>query len=219
MKSYPKIEYYNKGLFGSHCYSFDKIDGSNLRFEFNRKRGWYKFGTRNNMMDRSYLEFGSGIDIFIEKYNEDLLRIFTDKYKKVESFVVFGEYVGEGSFAGQHLPGKKDVILFDVNQYKRGFIPPDEFIRNFGHLDIPRIIYEGPYTTDLIEDVKSNIYNLNEGVVVKGTSKSKKSGESIWSVKIKTVEWIKKVENLFGMSKVIEELNGDKSIINSCLGQ
>ncbi len=212
MKSYPKIEYYNKGLFGSHCHAFDKKDGSNLRFEWNRKRGWYKFGTRNNMIDRSYPEFGSGIDIFINKY-DDLERVFMDKYKKVESFVVFGEYLGEGSFAGQHTSSKKDVVMFDINQYKRGFIPPEEFIDNFGHLGIPKIIFIGKYTDDLIDDVRSNRYNLSEGVVVKGVLKSKKS-DQIWSVKIKTKEWIKKVSDTFGRERIIEEFNGDKYLID-----
>lgn len=56
MKWYPKMF----GLYsdddapwGQHCIAFDKLDGSNLRFEWNKKQGWYKFGTRNRMFDRS----------------------------------------------------------------------------------------------------------------------------------------------------------------------
>lgn len=208
MKSYPKIEFYNKGILGLDCYAFDKLDGSNMRFEWNRKRGWYKFGTRNNMIDRSSLEFGKGIDIFINKYNEDLSRIFRDKYSKVESFVVFGEYLGENSFAGQHVNSDiKDVVVFDVNQYKRGFIPPKEFIDNFGHIHTPSIIYNGKYDVDLIKSIKENRYNLSEGVIIKGFEKE------IWMTKIKTNEWLNKVRSIFGEKKLLEEINNDVSIL------
>lgn len=208
MKSYPKIEFYNKGILGLNCYAFDKLDGSNMRFEWNRKRGWYKFGTRNNMIDRSSLEFGKGIDIFINKYNEDLSKIFQDKYSKVESFVVFAEYLGENSFAGQHENSDiKDVVVFDINQYKRGFIPPKEFIDNFGHIHTPSIIYTGKYDLDLIKSVKDNKYNLSEGVIVKGFEKE------IWMTKIKTNEWLDKVRSIFGEKKLLEEINNDVSIL------
>jgi hypothetical protein len=210
MKQYPKIEFYNKGIIGLECYAFDKLDGSNLRFEWGRKRGWYKFGTRNNMIDRSYPEFGNGIDLFLNKYGDDLHRVFVNKYSKVESFVVFCEYLGEKSFAGQHdINDIKDVVLFDVNQYKRGFIPPMEFIDNFGHLHIPKVIYQGRYGQDLINSVKLNQYKLSEGVIVKGIE-----GKEIWMTKIKTNDWLERVRMVFGEKKLLEEVNGDKSILS-----
>lgn len=209
MKQYPKIEYYNKGIIGLDCYAFDKLDGSNLRFEWGRKRGWYKFGTRNNMIDKSYPEFGKGIDIFLNKYSEDLNNVFYQKYPKVENFVVFCEYLGPNSFSGQHsMKDSKDVILFDVNQYKRGFIPPKEFVDNFGHLHIPRVIYEGKYNQDFIDLVRSNFYNLSEGVVVKGIE-----GKDVWMTKIKTTDWLIRVKNLFGYKKLLEEVNNDETIL------
>lgn len=194
MKSYPKIDHYKNTIMGMECYAFEKIDGSNLRLEWNRNKGWYKFGTRNNMIDRSYPEFGKGIDIFLNKYGIDLEKIFIDNYKKVESFVAFCEYVGDNSFSGQHVGSdEKDTILFDINQYKRGMIPPKEFIDNFGHLHIPKVIYQGKYNQDLIDSVKNNKYGLKEGVVVKGLI-----GKEVWMNKIKTNEWLEKVKIKFG---------------------
>jgi hypothetical protein len=38
MKTYPRIDYWNKGIFGSECIAFNKLDGSNLRFEWSHKR-------------------------------------------------------------------------------------------------------------------------------------------------------------------------------------
>jgi hypothetical protein len=192
MKKYPKIEYI-KDIIGRDGIVFDKLDGSNVRFQWNRKQGWYKFGTRNNLMDRDYPVLGVGIDIFLNKYGEDLSKVFVDKYKKVESFIVFGEFFGENSFAGSHLDSdKKDVVLFDINGYKKGFLPPEEFIQNFGHLDIPRVIHKGKITDGVIKSVKDNIWNLNEGVIVKG-----KGDREVWMTKIKTRDWIQKLKEKF----------------------
>mgnify|MGYP003405264721 FL=1 len=209
MKNYPKIEYYNKVQFGEHCIAFDKLDGSNLRFEWGHKRGWYKFGSRNVMIDKNNEQFGIGIEIFLNKYGDELDQIFRTKYRKVPNFVVFGEFYGENSFAGQHLDSDvKDVVLFDVNQYQRGFIDPKEFVKNFGHLHIPNIIYEGKYNNQIISDVQSNKFNLSEGVIVKGMK-----GKETWMVKIKTNDWLNKIKEKFGEKYLLEELNNDKELL------
>ena len=106
-----------------------------------------------------------------------------------------------------------DIVLFDINQYKKGFISPYEFIENFGHLHIPEIIYEGKYTQELIDNVKNNVYNLNEGVVAKGLYKTKKEGEVIWQVKVKTLEWLRKIKEKMGDKALAEELNNDKNLL------
>ena len=212
MKQYPSIEYHNKGYFGDTVWAFDKLDGSNIRAEWNRKRGWYKFGTRTQMINQNDSNFGDAIPIFLDKYGDDLESVFRKKYSNVESVVIFGEYLGENSFSGQHDPNdEKDIILFDVNLYKKGFIRPDEFIDNFGHLHIPELIYKGEYDTDLIESVRNNEYNLKEGVICKGVRKTK-GDEIVWMTKIKTDEWLQKVKSLYGERALFEELNGDKSL-------
>lgn len=216
MKSYDKIPYWNQGLFDQDCIAFDKIDGSNMRFEWGRKRGWYKFGTRSIMIDRSSEHLGKGIDIFLDKYGDNLDRVFREKYKRVESFVVFAEFVGENSFAGQHEESdKKDVILFDVSQYKRGIISPYEFVENFGHLHIPKIIYNGKYTHEFIDSIKNNDFNLKEGVICKGMTKTKKDGNIIWMSKVKSLQWLEEVRKKFGNKALLEELNNDVELFNS----
>lgn len=213
MKSYPKIEYYNKGYFGDTVWVFDKLDGSNIRAEWNRKRGWYKFGTRNQMIDERDPNFGDAIPIFLDKYGDDLQKVFRKSYSNIESVVVFGEYLGENSFAGQHDPNdEKDIILFDVNLYKKGFISPREFVDNFGHLDIPDVVYKGEYNDDLINDVRNNIWNLKEGVICKGIRKTK-GDELVWMTKIKTNEWLEKIKALYGERALMEELNRDVSLL------
>lgn len=52
-----------------------------------------------------------------------LLDLFLTNDESARCAVVFGEYLGENSFAVQYLDSdKKDIVLFDVNLYKRGFI-------------------------------------------------------------------------------------------------
>jgi len=218
MKQYPKIDYHNKGIFGSKIIGFFKHDGSNLRFEWGAKRGWFKYGSRNITIDRSNSQFGKGIDLFLNKYGDSLEYVFRTKYRKVENFVVFGEFLGENSFAGQHLEGDpKDIIIFDINQYKRGLINPFEFVENFGHLHIPDIVYEGKYTEDLISKVNLNNLpygKLKEGIVAKGIYKNKSGKEEPWQVKVKTNDWLLQVKLKFGEKYLIDELNGDRSLLH-----
>ena len=213
MKQYPRIQYFDKGIYGSYVYVFDKLDGSNIRCEWSRKRGWYKFGTRNNMIDETHEQFGEAITIFLNKYGDSLPRIFMKDYKGVESFVTFSEYVGERSFAGFHYEDDpKDLVLFDVNVYKKGFVSPKDFIKNFGDLHIPDIIYQGEYNPQLIKSVRDNIWNLKEGVICKGTFKTKGS-EEVWMTKIKTKEWLDKIKEKLGEKALLEEVNGDKNLL------
>jgi hypothetical protein len=214
MKSYHSIPHWNKGPFGVKTIAQEKKDGSSMRFEWSKKSGFYKFGTRNVMIDRNDKNFGEGIDLFLNKYSEDLQRVFLNKYSKVISFVAFAEFFGPNSFAGQHLSSDiKDVCLFDISLYKKGIINPYEFQDNFGHLDTPRIIYEGEYNMEFINDVRNNNYNLSEGVVCKGIIKTKKEGESIFMVKAKTNEWLRKVKYKLGEKALLDELNGDKDLL------
>jgi hypothetical protein len=211
MKTYPKIDYWNKVPFGLNCIAFDKLDGSNVRFEWSHKTGWYKFGTRNQMINKSTPIWGKSIDIFLNKYADGLESVFRSKYKGVVNFVVFGEFWGESSFAGLHdKDDEMNVTLFDVNQYKRGFIPPNEFIDNFGHLGIPDIVYQGEYNKDLIQLVKTNSLNkkLSEGVIVKGLKQ-----KEVWMTKIKTEQWLTKVKLKFGNEHLLKELNGDHRLL------
>jgi hypothetical protein len=213
MKQYPSIEYWNKGIFGSNVWAFDKLDGSNIRFEWSRKRGWYKFGTRKTMIDEKNEQFGQSITMFLEKYS-DMDKVFYQKeYRNSQNFVAFCEWYGQNSFAGRHEPDDKmDIVLFDVCEYKKGFIHPQQFIDHFGHLGIPKVVYEGVYDEEFINSVKMGKYPLSEGVIAKGVRKTK-GNELTWMVKIKTNEWLNKLKNNFGEEQLLNELNRDKSLL------
>ena len=51
MKQYPSI---SGKLVNTKIYAFDKLDGSNIRGTWSKKRGFYKFGTRTQMLDENY---------------------------------------------------------------------------------------------------------------------------------------------------------------------
>lgn len=208
MKAYPSIPHYNKGYFGEPCYAFEKLDGSNIRAEWSRKSGWNKFGSRSQMIDASHDQFGEAVRLFEKKYASDLAKVFKRCYREVDNFVVFLEYFGPNSFAGVHDPNDKmDLILFDVNKFKQGLIPPKEFVNKFGHLHIPRIIYQGNYNQELIWNVQDS--DLNEGVVCKGVRK-----KLIWMAKIKTRYWLNRLKEVKGETELVRELNNDKALIS-----
>ena len=191
MKSYDSIEYYGD-YWGLPIVAFDKLDGSNLRFEYSHKRGFYKFGSRNVMIDETNEQFGFAIKLFKDKYEEGLTKIFKSKeYRHVLSFVCFAELIGTKSAFGQHEFGNDefDIVLFDISQYKKGFIPPRQFIKDFGHLGIPKIVYEGNLNMEFVQRVKNNEFDLSEGVICKGVTKTKKGQDNIYSCKIKTNDW------------------------------
>ncbi len=196
MKQYDSIEYYGEN-WGLPIIGFDKLDGSNLRLEYSQKRGFYKFGTRNMMIDETHTPFGFAIPLFMEKYNEGLCRLFKTKdYRNTLAFVCFAELVGTKSAFGQHEFGndKFDITLFDVSQYKKGYVPPKQFVDDFGPLGIPRIVYEGNLNKELVQRVKANEFGLTEGIIGKGIVKTKKGVDQIYSCKIKTDDWFERLK-------------------------
>ena len=206
MLTFPHINYYGD-YWGLPIIAFDKLDGSNIRAEFSRKKGFYKFGTRNVMIDEKNEQFGQAIPIFLNKYGDELEKVFNQKeYRNILSFVCFGEFLGENSEYGRHgLNDKFDIVLFDVNAYKKGLIKPRDFVNNFGHLDIPKIIYEGELNEEFINDVKVNKFNLKEGVIAKGVVPGKKS-DNLYYCKIKTNQWLENLRAKYGEKALQEEL-------------
>ena len=198
MKHYPSINNASKAP-RQPCYGFVKYDGSNLRFEWSKKKGWYKFGTRKLMFDESSPIFGPAIPLFKEKYGDDLEKVFKHKdFRGVDNFLVFAEWFGAKSFAGWHEENDpKDIVLFDVNPIKKGLLGPKQFLDYFGHLKVAELIYQGNLNEPLIEAVRNGNFDeidyrskyditteVPEGIVCKGGS-----GHSLWMCKIKSLNY------------------------------
>ena len=228
MKTFPSILHAKESI-GTYIYAFDKLDGSNLRFQWDRKlskksnftHGFGKFGTRRTMIYKNDKNWGKAIDIFMEKYSEGLDKIFREDkdLRNAKKITVFCEYYGPNSFAGWHSEDDKkndkmELTLIDVDVFQKGIMSPRDFIKKFNHLGIPRVIYQGMYNQQLIDDVRNNIYGLTEGVVIKGTILTKKKGvENTFMEKVKTKSWLDKVREIYGTGKLLEEVNGDESLI------
>lgn len=200
MKAYPSIPHILDFHIGKPYIAFDKIDGSNLRFEFNHKTGFNKFGTRTQLMSDDS-DFMIGKELFMNKYSEDLSRIFfTKDFRNHKTITVYAELIGEDSFAGYH-DFKKDLnlVLFDIWLYKKGFVEPNEFIKQFEKFGIPKVISRGVLDADFVKSIKENT-ELSEGVICKGLH-----NKDVWMCKIKTRKWLDRLRNNFGEQALVDE--------------
>lgn len=190
MKHYPSI---SKEIRNDiYIYAFSKIDGSLIRSEWNSKKGFYKFGTKKELIDSNSKPFGIAIDIIKNKYEDDLAKVF--KKQNWKDAICFFELYGPSSFAGQHnFQEELTATLFDVNPYKQGILEPEQFIKLFGHLDIPKVLYEGKITTGLFDMIKqSTMPGMTfEGCVCKGASDNNAKMPIMF--KIKSKAWLNRL--------------------------
>ena len=167
-------------------YAFNKLDGSNIRAEWSRKNGFYKFGSRKVLIDATH-PLGEAEKLICTKYEDDLSKIF--RKARFERVIVFFEFLGENSFAGRHTEEEHDVVLFDVNPYKKGILPPADFLKLVGHLHVPDVLYHGNVTQEFEESVlASTLEGMSfEGVVCK--TKNPKRTPLPLMFKIKSRVW------------------------------
>lgn len=190
MLQYPSINGSAKAPLNTSCIAFYKYDGSNLRWEWSPKKGWNKFGTRRQMFDHNTPLYHQAIPIFMEKIADELVYLVKQQNKSIERITAFTEFFGPNSFAGSHdEKEQKELKLLDVFLFKKGFIPPRQFVKMFGEKEYaPEIIYEGNLNKQFIMDVRSGKYPVDEGVICKGDD---------FMVKIKTDAYFAKLRNQF----------------------
>jgi len=212
LKSYLSIPGPRDCPIGRPCIAFYKHDGSNLRFDWSKKQGWFRFGTRRRLFDHTDPDFGGAIEIFQNKYADAIAKIIKDDkdYRGVRSCLVFCEYEGPSSFAGYHDPDEpKDLILLDVNPHKKGIVVPRTFLKKFGHLHIPEVVYEGNFNRDFMRAVREGEFDVKEGVVAKGLKPGGHPQHSLWMAKVKTKWWLdelrKRAEEDERLKLVLEE--------------
>lgn len=202
MKSYPSI---TKDIRQSlYIYAFDKLDGSNIRAEWNSKRGFYKFGSRTQLIDETHKPLGKAISLVQEKYGADLNDIFKEQGWK--DALCFFEFYGPSSFAGLHSDQEQQTVtLLDVNPYKQGILEPAQFIKLFGHLDVPKVLYQGNASVELVDGVKqSTLEGMTfEGVVCKGANDKKTKMPVMF--KIKSKAWLERLK---------EHCKGDETLFD-----
>jgi len=196
MKPYPEIPAgVRKGV---PVIVFDKLDGSNIRVEFSRKHGFYKFGRRNGLLDDSNpILRNEAPGLILDLYGDDLARVFHKK--RWDRIISFFEFYGPNSFAGNHEAELHTVTLIDVNPHKRGILEPRDFLKLFDNLPagIPRVLHEGNFTEGLKKEIQEGRLEgmTFEGVVAKGKNIS--PGRPLM-FKWKNFAWMRKLKAYCG---------------------
>ena len=206
MLHYPKIPG-SRDCPLARCVAFEKYDGTNLHWAWDREFGWHAFGTRRdefNLNERGIAEFTAKHEhlreapaVFRETLAEGLERVFRENpnYAEYSELTAFTEFLGPNSFAGLHkADDRKQVILFDVRAEGFGMIGPKQFVEDFAHLPAARVLYRGKLTGKFAEDVRRGVYGDIEGVVCKGGE----GGEDLWMAKIKTDAYLGRLKKAFG---------------------
>lgn len=208
MLHYPKMPG-SRNAPGGTCWAFEKYDGTNLHFEWDRDFGWHSFGARRdefNLTDAGVQQFEDAhpnltgaAALFHSTLADGLEQVFLKEawYTGYQNVKVFAEYLGPNSFAGLHKDDDpKDLVLFDVQADGYGMIGPKRFVADFGHLPSARVVYKGKLTGQFSEDVRRGKYNVREGVVCKGGA----GGADVWMVKIKTYAYMERLKEAFAQN-------------------
>lgn len=184
------------------CIAFDKLDGSNFRAKYTQKKGFNVFGTRTQLIDQTTPFWSEMVEVFERDHQEELTKLFkSDKdLRDFREIIVFGEFLGDNSFAGHHENEPHRIVIFDimVGHKLRKFLKPREFIKKLdGVVEIPKVIYEGNLNEEFIQNVRDNVYNLQEGVICKGVETSGAFCGGVWTCKIKTNAYLQKLKERF----------------------
>lgn len=205
MLHYPKIPG-NRNAPTGKCVAFEKYDGTNMHWDWDRDFGWHAFGTRRDVFPlteagigqfvRRHAHLRQCIDVFRATLADAIEKVLRDRsdYRELQAIQAFAEFLGPNSFAGLHKEDDpKELRLFDVLADSAGFVGPRRFVADFGHLHAARVVYEGKLTGKFAEDVRVGIYGVGEGVVCKGGS----GGADLWMTKIKTYAYLDRLKAAF----------------------
>ncbi len=197
--AYPKIPS-SKNCPLKKCIAFEKYDGTNLHWTWDHQFGWLGFGTRRHEYDftlsgeqqfhKEHPQLDGALNLFFEQYSDRLAQKFQDNcHFKV---TVFTEFFGAKSFAGSHVDqDPKQLVLFDV-QVESDFVPPEQFIKDYADFNIARVLYQGKYSGQLVEDIRQGKFKVSEGAVIKGMEKGER-----YVVKVKTQAYMEKLKSVY----------------------
>lgn len=201
MKSYPSIPAVVQ--MGLPIYAFDKIDGSNIRAEWSKKRGFYKFGSRKRLLGEDQPSIIKAQSLIQEQEDEVARICEKNRWNRI---ILFYEFAGpKSSFGNHNEDDEQSVFLIDANPYKRGILPPREFIDTFFNLPTARLLYRGNCNNGFVQSVKDGTLEGmgREGVVCK----AKGRGNEIVMFKIKSEAWYAELrEHCAGDDKLYEVL-------------
>lgn len=201
MKSYPSIP--SSIQFGLDVHAFNKIDGSNIRAEWDKKLGFHKFGSRKRLLGDDQAFISKARNLILEQ--QDIVANICEK-NRWESIILFYEFAGPNSSFGNHVEtDEHQVYLIDANPYKKGILLPEEFVNKFEGIKQAELLYTGECNEEFVNSVKNGtLLNMSdEGVVCKAKGK----GNTIMMFKIKCDDWYSKLKiHCNGNEKLFNEL-------------
>lgn len=175
------------------AYVFDKLDGRNIMAEWTRKRGFYKFGTRERLFDSSDKEYAGVIPLFNDILREQLERTVSDQ--RWQKAIIYMEYWGPQSFAGRIIPGDDmRLTIIDAAANEIGLLLPRDFLKIFKDtLPIAEPMGKVRWTRGYVDRVyEGEVPCSFEGVVGKAND-----GRMRFMAKAKTRRWCDKVHALY----------------------
>jgi hypothetical protein len=183
---------------------FDKLDGSSMRSEWSRKRGFFKHGRRSGLLDDSNPALLEVPDLF----NELLAKTLDSLARGLgwEHLIVFYEFWGVKSLGGIHVADDpKFLTVFDAAVNKKGILGPSDFRRAFeGMVPTPKFLGTYNFTRGFADEVRRGGV---EGITFEGVVAKAGSGHDIVRAKAKTQKWIDAIRAMHGAKA--------ESIINS----
>ena len=197
MKSYPSIPL--AGDFAHPWFVFDKLDGSNVRAEWSPKRGFYKFGSRTQLLTPDQAPLWPVVARL--QGLEARLRPSLEKLR-AERAVCFFEWVGPHSFAGSHSDPAEAMGLFllDVDVYKRGRLDPPSVMDLAARSGVPTpaLLHTGRIDQDFLQAVRESRWPgvTFEGVVGKGPLDRTAGGPRMF--KCKSHAWLARLKQHCG---------------------
>jgi len=199
---YPKIPG-SRNCPSGRCLAFEKYDGTNLHWDWDRDFGWHSFGTRRDEFNltpegveafaQRHAHLAQCVEVFQLTLADSVKSVFRTRrwYRDFQELKIFTEFLGPHSFAGLHQEADPKVLrLFDVWAEPYGMVGPKQLIADFHHLPVARVLYEGKLTGQFVEDVRTGKYGVAEGVVCKGGT----GGADVWMVKIKTNAYMERLK-------------------------
>lgn len=113
MLHYPKMRGARDAP-GGRCVAFEKYDGTNLHWDWDRDFGWHAFGTRRDEFNLTaegvaafagkHAHLRESVDVFRATLAGGLELVLRDnpRYREFQAFKAFTEFLGPNSFAGLH---------------------------------------------------------------------------------------------------------------------
>jgi len=181
LEKFPKMLDYGREHGSLQCIAFEKYDGSNFGWRWDGQTFSKPFVRSGKSFDYYDPIAGPSLGIFDRELKSRLAQLLAG----VSEAIVFTEYYGPKTYAGNHVEGD-EMRLVPIDLWKKGlgFTPPDEFSKLFPET---RVVYRGKLSTQFVEDVRKGRLGVNEGVVCKGGTWG-----SVWYCKIKTDAWLAK---------------------------